>query len=260
MLIAIDGAGQPSPVFDPDPDPVDSDPWLTVAEIADELRVNPATVRLWVSKGRLPAKRAGQRKLLIRRSDVDRMLEVAKGEPQARGYQPRPRDPQGRMGPPQSLNQLSTADIHSRKASAGKTKEIIGELRLADEHWQRSQEASENAPPDPGFPHRVRALAAACEQQGAALARAGGTEGFAWTPLPDRRYMTLSYELRPGGNRPGPPGLWAEFDRAVQRLGIAMEGNLMYAVAFQYRDLAAVMHKIADVLLGETPKTRERDE
>ncbi|MBV9367574.1 MAG: helix-turn-helix domain-containing protein, partial [Solirubrobacterales bacterium] len=84
---------------DPDPDPVDSDPWLTVAEIADELRVNPATVRLWISKGRLPAKRAGQRKLLIRRSDLDRMLEVAKGEPPARGYQPRARDPHGRMGP-----------------------------------------------------------------------------------------------------------------------------------------------------------------
>lgn len=260
MLIAIDGAAQTNPVSDPDPDYVDSDRWLTVAEIADELRVNPATVRLWISKGSLPAKRAGQRKLLIRRSDLDRMLEVAKGEPPARGYQPRPRDPQGRMGPPQSLSQLSTADIHGRQASAGETQEIIEELQLADELWQRSQEASENAPPDPGFPHRVRALAVACEQQGAALARAGWTEGFAWTPLPDRRYMALSHELRPGGNRPGPPGLWAEFDRAVQRLGIAMEGNLMYAVAFQYRDLAAVMHQIADVLLGETPKTRERHE
>ena len=52
------------------------DPWLTVAEIANELRVNPATVRLWVSKGTLPAMRAGQRKLLIRRSDLDRMLEA----------------------------------------------------------------------------------------------------------------------------------------------------------------------------------------
>ena len=30
----------------------------------------------------------------------------------------------------------------------------------------------------------------------------------------------------------------------------------MYAVAFRYRDLAAVMHKIADLLLGETPDTR----
>jgi excisionase family DNA binding protein len=53
-----------------------TDPWLTVAEIASELRVSPATVRLWVSKGKLPAMRAGQRKLLIRRSDLDRMLEA----------------------------------------------------------------------------------------------------------------------------------------------------------------------------------------
>jgi len=236
------------------------DPWLTVAEIAEELRVNPATVRLWISKGRLPARRAGQRKLLILRSDLDRMLEVTRTEPSPPGYQPRPWDPRYplQMGPPQSLSQLSTADIHGRQASADETQQIIEELQLADELWGQAREASENAPPDPGFPHRVRALAEACEQQGTALARAGWTEGFAWTPLPDRRYMALSHELRAGGNRPGPPALWAEFDRAVQRLGIAMEGSLMYAVAFQYRDLAAVMHNIADVLLGETPITREQ--
>ena len=50
------------------------DYWLTVAEIAAELRVNPATVRLWIARGRLLATRPGQRKLLVRRSDVDRML------------------------------------------------------------------------------------------------------------------------------------------------------------------------------------------
>ena len=50
------------------------DPWLTLAEIAAELRVNPATVRLWIARGRLPATRPGQRKLLVRRSEVDRMV------------------------------------------------------------------------------------------------------------------------------------------------------------------------------------------
>jgi excisionase family DNA binding protein len=63
-------------VSDVDPEDLE-DPWLTVAEIASELRVNPATVRLWVSKGTLSATRAGQRKLLIRRSDLDRMLEAS---------------------------------------------------------------------------------------------------------------------------------------------------------------------------------------
>ena len=56
-------------------DPAD-DPWLTLAEIAEELRVNPATVRLWVRRGRLKAMRAGQRKLLVRRSELDRMLAL----------------------------------------------------------------------------------------------------------------------------------------------------------------------------------------
>ena len=69
--------------------------------------------------------------------------------------------------------------------------------------------------------------------------------------------MALSHELRPGANRPGPANLWEEFDRAVQRLGIAMEGSVMYTVAWQYRDLAVVMHKIADLLLGESPDARE---
>jgi excisionase family DNA binding protein len=51
-----------------------SDPLLTVAEIAHELRVSPATVRTWVAKGRLRATRSGERKWLVRRSDVDRMM------------------------------------------------------------------------------------------------------------------------------------------------------------------------------------------
>jgi excisionase family DNA binding protein len=160
-------------VSDIQPDDVGDDPWLTVAEIADELRVNPATVRLWVSKGALPATRAGQRKLLIRRSDLDHMLEVVRREPPARGYQPRPRDPQGRMGPPQSLRQLSTADIHGRSASPDEMRQIIDELQLADEVWEHAQAASENARPDPGFPNRVRALAEACERQARSLAKAG---------------------------------------------------------------------------------------
>jgi excisionase family DNA binding protein len=245
-------------VSDLDLDDLDDDPWLTVAEIADELRVNPATVRLWISKGTLQAKRAGRRKLLIRRSDLERMLELTRSEPPARGYQPRPRDPRYPlgMGPPQSLDQLSTADIHGRQVLPDEMQQIVEELQLADEVWEQAQTASENAPPDPGFPHRLRALANGCEQQARSLARAGWIEGFAWTPIPDSRHMIVSPELRPGANRPGPPELWEQFDRAVQRLGIAMEGRIMYVVAFRYRDLAAVIHKIADLLLGETPESR----
>jgi excisionase family DNA binding protein len=248
-------------VSDRDAPEVDDDPWLTVAEIAEELRVNPATVRLWVSKGTLPAKRAGRRKLLIRRSDLDAMLEAARSQPPAPAYQPRPRQAEhprypSRRPAPQSIRQLSTADIHGYRASPEEMQQIFEDLQVADEAWDGAQAASESAPPDSGFPRRVRALAEACERQANLLSNGARTEGVAWTPLADRRHMILSHELRPGANRPGPAELWDEFDRAVQRLGIAMEGTVMYVVAFQYRDLGVVMHKIADLLLGETPDNR----
>lgn len=118
--------------------------------------------------------------------------------------------------------------------------------------------ASESVPPAPGFADRIRALGTACEQQARSLAEAGWIKGFAWTPIPGARDMTISGELRPSANRPGPSALWEQFDRAVNRLGVAMEGQIMYVVAFRYRDLAAVMHEIADVLLGESPDTREQ--
>ncbi|MBV9819131.1 MAG: helix-turn-helix domain-containing protein [Solirubrobacterales bacterium] len=238
------------------------DPWLTVAEIAEALRVNPATVRLWISKGALPAMRAGQRKLLIRRSDLDRMLEVTRAEAPVNAYEPRVRDPRHpNWSPaPQSIRQLSTADFHGQRVTPEEMQQILEELQLADEAWERAQTASEHAPPDPGFPYRVRALAEACDRQAQSVGDAARSEGFAWTPLPERRPLTLSPELRPGANRPGPAELWAEFDRAVQRLGIAMAGSVMYVVAFQYRDLAAVMHRIADLLLGEAPDTRGRSQ
>lgn len=136
---------------DPDPDDVDArevddDPWPTVAEIAEELRVNPATVRLWISKGMLPAMRARMRKLLVRRSDLDEMIGARRGPAPSEGYRPRPRF-RGQLGPPQSLNQLSSADVHGREASPETMQAIAERLRRADEAWEQAQAASENVPP-----------------------------------------------------------------------------------------------------------------
>jgi excisionase family DNA binding protein len=237
------------------------DPWLTVTEIAAELRVNPATVRLWISKGTLPAKRAGRRKLLIRRSDLDQMLERTQREGSASGFMPHVPGTYHWPGtPPLSSRQLSTADIHGRQAKPGEIEAIIAGIQRADATWATAQAASENPPPAPGFGERVLALAQACEEQASWLLTAAQTNGFAWTPLPNRRGMVISHELRPGANRPGPPELWQEFDRAVQRLGIALEGSLMYSVSWAYRGLAEVMHAIADTLLhGEREIDGERD-
>ena len=48
--------------------------YLTVAEVADLLRLNPQTVRNWIDRGQLPAVRVGERRVRIRQSDLDEFL------------------------------------------------------------------------------------------------------------------------------------------------------------------------------------------
>ena len=47
--------------------------FLTVAEVAEMLKLNQQTVRNWIDQGSLPALRVGRR-VRIRRSDLERVL------------------------------------------------------------------------------------------------------------------------------------------------------------------------------------------
>ncbi len=50
------------------------DHYLTPAQVADELHVTVVTVRRWITNGQLPASKAGPRKWIVRRSDLDAFL------------------------------------------------------------------------------------------------------------------------------------------------------------------------------------------
>jgi excisionase family DNA binding protein len=50
------------------------DSFLTVAEVAELLKLNQQTVRNWIDQGSLPALRVGRR-VRIRRTDLERLLE-----------------------------------------------------------------------------------------------------------------------------------------------------------------------------------------
>jgi excisionase family DNA binding protein len=52
-----------------------SDEFLTVAEIAAELKMNQQTIRNWIDSGYLPAIRIGRR-VRVKRSDFDALLEA----------------------------------------------------------------------------------------------------------------------------------------------------------------------------------------
>jgi hypothetical protein len=129
-------------------------------------------------------------------------------------------------------------------------------MQRAAAEWDAALDASENAPPDPGFVRRLRMIATASERQAKALRRASRISGFAWTPLAEMDEMVLSHELRPGGSRPGPSRLWQSFDMTVERLSVAMQGSLVALVADEYAELAAVLTQIADALEQQAAKPR----
>jgi excisionase family DNA binding protein len=54
--------------------PESEESFLTVAEVAEVLKLNQQTVRNWIDQGSLPAVRVGRR-VRIKRSDFDRILE-----------------------------------------------------------------------------------------------------------------------------------------------------------------------------------------
>ncbi|MGO9974370.1 MAG: helix-turn-helix domain-containing protein [Solirubrobacteraceae bacterium] len=226
-----------------EPDPED-DPWLTLAEIAEELRVNPATVRLWVSRGRLKAMRAGQRKLLVRRSELDRMLALtdpSRAEPR----QPRVPEPLRPVFSRPLAGQVARARANMDPAVI---REALKGMQEAEAVFDTAVGASNNAPPDPGFPQRLRAIAEASLQRAEALNKADSIPGFRWTPVFDPHPVIRSHELRPGGNRPGAPHKWQSYDMAVERLAIATQGNVISFVADEFREIGWVLNEIADDL------------
>jgi excisionase family DNA binding protein len=63
------------------------DEFLTVAEIAELLKPNPQTVRNMIDRGGLAGVRVGERRVRMRRSDLDRFIEAGAME---RPAQPEP--------------------------------------------------------------------------------------------------------------------------------------------------------------------------
>jgi excisionase family DNA binding protein len=210
------------------------DPWLTLAEIADELRLRPVTIRSWIAKGRLPATRAGQRKWLVRRSDLEALLAADAG------------------GPPPEWHAHDLPDEALREAAADHAaREGLDherELAVSDYEWDVALEQSRMAPPDARFTSRIRHIAQAARNRAGAIHEAVTDADFQWSPVEGSEGMSLSYELRPGGNRPGPPDGWDRVDRVVTRLGKALAGPSPTTAATALSDLARALDDVADAI------------
>jgi excisionase family DNA binding protein len=91
------------------------DVFLTVAEVAQLLKVNAQTVRNWGDRGEIPVVRVGQRRVRIRQSDLDAFISA--------GSKPRPAE-----APPD----LDRAELAARLDRARKALEGGDDAELAE--------------------------------------------------------------------------------------------------------------------------------
>ena len=117
----------------------------------------------------------------------------------------------------------------------------------AQASWSGAMRAHEQAPPDPGFRDRLRALAEAATAMRDAHARALEA-GLAWRPIADSERARPPYELRPGTGRRGTSELWTRFDAAVRQLNRAGAGDNLADVVDAYAAVAQAASELANAL------------
>jgi hypothetical protein len=130
----------------------------------------------------------------------------------------------------------------------------VRRMQIADQRWQAAVDDSAFAPPDPGFADRVRAIAIAAEGEAVVLHEAARNPRLRWQPAHSTA-VGLSYELRPGGNRPGPTRSWADFDQAVEHVSAAQQDTDFAAIADAFRELGIVAMSLA----GQIDAERDAD-
>ena len=130
---------------------------------------------------------------------------------------------------------------------------IVERMMTAGQSWESALDAHALAPPDAGFPIRLRSLSdAAAEQADAFELAAEG--GLGWRPRAVGDDFALAPELTPGMTRPGPPEMWERFDAGTAGLAAALAGTSPAALAAAFRELS----EISGLLASELQRMRAR--
>jgi hypothetical protein len=119
---------------------------------------------------------------------------------------------------------------------------------VADSEWETAITWSRQAPPDGRFTTRLKLITRAATTVAEALGRLDPGDMVWWDEAPLDPESGLSYELRPGANRPGPPELWDQFDARVQELATAAEAGHAGAISASLNELAVILHDIVEEL------------
>jgi hypothetical protein len=121
---------------------------------------------------------------------------------------------------------------------------IVTQMMSAGERWESALDAHALAPPDAGFPMRLRVLSIAAGEQAAAFELAA-QGGLGWRSRAIDSEFSLAPELTPGRTRPGPPELWHRFDVATAALAAALAGSSPKVLAESFTELSEVSGLLA---------------
>ena len=172
---------------------------------------------------------------------ADEVLErVERGEePWLEARPPRRPDPAPAEGAARA-DEPTSAPTPTRKPRTPKAQGAVELLQRAIAGYEKAINASAFAPPSPGYVDRIRAIAESCEHMAATMLNASEAAGVRWRSKTDMAEL-LPYELKRGGNRPGPAEMWEEFDAAFERLSITATGTDIVAVAYVFREVWAAL-------------------
>jgi hypothetical protein len=121
---------------------------------------------------------------------------------------------------------------------------IVERMQAAGRSWEAALDAHALAPPDRGFPARLRQLSTAAAQEEAAFELAA-QGGLGWRSRTIEGEFILAPELAPGMNRPGPEEVWARFDQAVASLADALSGSSPATLAVAFSELSEISGVLA---------------
>jgi hypothetical protein len=117
----------------------------------------------------------------------------------------------------------------------------LEQLGKADERWGAAVRAFDR------YPARLRTLAQAAEHESRALTLAD-LANVTWKARRGASKLRLAYELDEQSARPGTRVQWAQFDKAIAGLGLALEGESITALAAAFAQVAAAASGVADAI------------
>jgi hypothetical protein len=121
---------------------------------------------------------------------------------------------------------------------------IVERMQTAGRAWESALDAHALAPPDAGFPGRLRALSSAAAEQAKAF-KLAAEGGLGWRSRATDGRFALAPELTPGMHRPGPEESWSRFDEAVAGVARALGGSSPAELAAAFTSLSAVSGELA---------------